>query len=160
MRRLVTVVSVAAALVWSAIVWGGYGLLAISSDFLASSAWQVGLPPDVASWAGILDGILDDYGTGTAAALWALGLLGILLVRMLVNMLIGAASPRTTETVLPPPRREPEARMPPAITPPPPPVVVAPSPPAAPSPTRWGRGAARQRRALLRGGGRPQARPV
>ncbi len=148
MRRLVTIVSVAAALIWSAIVWGGYGLLVLSSDFLASGAGQVGLPPDVAGWAGILDGFLDDYGTGATSALWALGLLAILLVRMLVNMLIGAASPRTADPVLRPAQRQPETRMPPAIPPTPPPVVVAPPPPAAPPPaapppTRWGRGAAR-----------------
>lgn len=150
MRRLVTIVSVAAALIWSAIVWGGYGLMVLSSDFLASGAGQVGLPSDVAGWAGILDGFLDDYGTGATSALWALGLLAILLVRMLVNMLLGAASPRTADPVLRPAQQQPQTRMPPATPPlPPPPVVVAtpppaaPPPPVAPPPTRWGRGAAR-----------------
>ena len=148
MRRLVTVVSVGAALLWSAIVWGGYGLLVISSDFLARSAWEVGLPPDVAGWAGRLSGLLEDYGTGAAAVIWALGLLGILLVRALVNMLIGAASPPNTEPVPEMARRLPETRPPTVQATPQPPVVVAPPPAVAPTaappaPSRWGRDAAR-----------------
>ena len=153
MRTAGTLVAVVLALLWSALVWGGYGLLLISADFVADNAGNVGLPPEMAGWAGMLDGLLQDYGTAIAAAVWALGLLAIFALRAVFNLLIGAARPRDVE---PAPRhavRLPEVQRPQPARPASPPPAAAPAPPPAvapapvvvapPEPARWGRDAAR-----------------
>jgi hypothetical protein len=149
-RTLVNFVSVAAALVWSAIVWGGYGLIVLTTDLLARSTVQFGSPYDMENLAGLIDGLLRDYGTMAAAALWALGLLGIIILRALINWLISAAAPRDTASAAPV-RDIPRAPTP--IAPAPRPVPAQPEvlrqpappapPPAAPVPERWGRNAGR-----------------
>lgn len=153
MRALVTFVSVAAALVWSAVVWGGYGLILLTTDLLARSTVEFGSPYDMENFVGLIDGLLRDYGTMAAAALWALGLLGIILVRALINWLISAAAPRDTVPAAPP-REMPRTSAPIAPAPRPAPAQpevvrqpVPPAPPAAPTPVpdiqRWGRNAGR-----------------
>lgn len=141
MRTAGTLVAVILALLWSALIWGGYGLLLMTTSFVTSNAGDVGLPPEMVGWAGLLDGFLQNYGTGAAALIWALGLLAILALRALFNRLIGAGRPRDTEPR--PTPRLPEA--PPQATRPTPPPVAAPPPVvAAPTgPARWGRDAAR-----------------
>ena len=152
MRALVTFVSIAAALVWSAIVWGGYGLILLTTDLLARSTVEFGSPYDMENFAGLIDGLLRDYGTMAAAGLWALGLLGIILVRALINWLIGAAAPRDAA---PAEAARELQRAPTPIAPAPRPVPAQPEvirqpappapPPAAPVPElqRWGRNAGR-----------------
>lgn len=151
MKTIVTFVSVAAALVWSAVVWGGYGLLVVTSDLLTRGAVELGSPYEIDNLAGLIDGLLRDYGVIAAGALWALGILGILLLRGLANWLIGSSTPRAGGPAAP--ARD-LPRTPAPVAPAPRPVAVQPEivrkpvppPPAAapvPEVQRWGRNAGR-----------------
>jgi hypothetical protein len=140
-RTLGTVTAVLLALLWSALVWGGYGLLLWSTDYMAGSGDIADLSPDASAWTELLNDFLRDYGTAAAATLWAVGLLAILALRALYNWLVGlGTAPRRPEQPAPMPQQPP--RTPEPVAAPPPPVAATePAPPAA-SPQRWGRGAA------------------
>lgn len=139
MKALGTVAAVLAALVWSALIWGGYAVLLWSGEFLSRNAPGLGVPAEAASWLGVLNGLLQDYGTGVAAALWALGLLVILALRALYNWIVGMAGRARADDTPPPsvaapapvpaPAARPEIAMP------------APTPPGPPAADvhRWGR---------------------
>ena len=143
MRTFGTVVAVILGLLWSAVIWGGYGLLLMTTSFVTSNAGDVGLPPDVAGWAGMLDGLLRDYGTGATAAVWAIGLLAILALRALFNLAVGPSRPSDVEPMPRPVPAAPQARTPQSLPPPVfQPAATTPAP-AAPGPSRWGRDARR-----------------
>lgn len=127
MRTLGTFLAVIAALVWSALMWGGYALVMLSSSLLMENADRVGLPREIDGWASLLDGLLRDYGAGIAAAFWAIGILAIILVRALFNWLVGTVdrSPAAPPQIPAPMRHDP-----------PPPQAAAPRLPEA---VRWGR---------------------
>lgn len=155
MRTFVTFLSIAAALVWSAVVWGGYGLIVLTTDLLARSTVNFDSPYEIDNLADIAGALLRDYGTMAAAGLWALGLLGIILVRALINWLIGSAAPRVAAPAAPPreipraatpiaPAPRPAAARPEAIRQPTPQVPPpAPAPAPVPDIQRWGRNAER-----------------
>jgi hypothetical protein len=131
LRALGTFLAVLAALIWSAVVWGGYGLLLFSSSLLASPTGGAWLPPEMVGWAALLDGLLRDYGTGITAAVWAIGLLGIVALRALYNWLLGMAASGPTQVPASPPAGNDD--LPPSL----PPVPT----PAPADPARWGRNA-------------------
>lgn len=93
MRRLGRVLAVVAALLWSAVVWGGYALLIWTGRLVGDNLGVIALPADaqaMAEWARFL---LMSFGVGTAAVLWLLGLGLIWLVLMLFNALTRTATP-------------------------------------------------------------------
>jgi hypothetical protein len=129
MRAFGTVVAVLAALTWSGIVWGGYWLLAVAAETLALGAIPDWVPPEVWSLSNFAVGAMDDYGSGLAAGIWAIGILVILAVRAVYNWILDLAGR--------------PAPSPTAVTPQPstPPVEVPRHPEPAGSPQmRWGRG--------------------
>ncbi len=122
MRAFGTVVAVLAALVWSGIVWGGYWLLAVAAETLALGADPDWLPPEVWSLSNLAVDLMDGYGSGLAAAIWALGILAILALRAVYNWILtqasGPISAARPAEPLPPPverLREPAPAPPPQV---------------------------------------------
>lgn len=131
MRAFGTVVAILAALVWSGAVWGGYQLLAVAAETLALGADPGWLPPEVWSLSNLVVDLIDHYGSGLAAGIWAVGILAILAIRAVYNWILTQAA-RPTSTARP---AEPLSA----------PVELPREPAPAPTPTpqvRWGRNGA------------------
>lgn len=96
MRAFGTIVAMVAALIWSGVVWGGYWLVSVAAEALAQGAQRDWLPPEVWSISDMAANVLDDYGAGLAAGIWAIGILAILAVRAVYNWILTQAAGPTT----------------------------------------------------------------
>ncbi len=90
MKKLATGLAVFAALLWSALVWGGYVLLDQAGAFVAQNAGMFALPPELVGWAQYL---FDNFGQGMAVVLWLLGLGLIGVVLLVFNAVASRLAP-------------------------------------------------------------------
>ncbi len=89
MRRLVSTLAVAAAVVWSLIAWGAHALLGWVGGIAAGNADLVTDHPETVVWLSSLAGGLTGLGLFGIVAVWLLGLALIAIVAGLLRWLIG-----------------------------------------------------------------------
>lgn len=93
MKKLVTVLAVLAAVLWSAAVWGGYALLVWTGAFVAENGAVLGLPAEARAWAAWAGVLLENFGQGTTVVLWLLGVGLIALAALIANTLLARLRP-------------------------------------------------------------------